>query len=68
MAAAARTNTQSLIVKGANPNNLLMKGTYMTANVNPIEITIDHSIALLLQKFPLKRESYLYLLDMILVN
>ena len=57
MAAAARTLTQSLTVKGANPKNPLMKGAYITVNVNPIEITIAHSIFLLLQKFLLKNES-----------
>jgi hypothetical protein len=57
MVVAAKTNTQSLIVNGENPNNLFMKGTYITVNVNPIEITIDHNIVLLLQKFLLKSES-----------
>ena len=57
MAVAAKTNTQSPIVNGANPNNLFMKGKYITVNVNPIEITIDHNIVLLLQKFLLKSES-----------
>ena len=57
MAAAASTLIQSLTVKGANPRNLLMEGVYITVNVSPIEITIDHSIFLLLQKFLLKSES-----------
>lgn len=57
MAAAARTLPQSLAVKGANPKNPLMKGVYITVNVNPIEITIDHSIFLLLHRFLLKNES-----------
>jgi hypothetical protein len=57
MAAAARTLPQSLTVKGANPKNLLITGAYITVNVNPIEITIDHNIFLLLQKFLLKNES-----------
>lgn len=45
------------MVKGANPKNLLMEGVYITVMVNPIEITIDHSILLLLQKLLLKNES-----------
>lgn len=57
MAAAASTLAQSLRVNGANPRNLLINGVYITVSVNPIEITIDHSIFLLLQRFLLKNES-----------
>jgi len=68
MAAAASTLAQSMRVNGANPRNPLMVGVYITVNVNPIEITIDHSIFLLFQKLLLKNESYVYLLDKILAN
>jgi len=34
-----------------------MKGMYIAVKVNPIDITIDHSIFLLLKKLALKNES-----------
>jgi hypothetical protein len=56
-AAEATIVIQSLRVRGANPKKRLIRGVYIAAMVKPIEITIDHNIFLLLQRFLLNRES-----------
>jgi hypothetical protein len=56
-AAEATIVNQSCRVRGANPMKRLMRGVYIAVMVKPIEITIDHNIVLLLQKFLLNRES-----------